>query len=76
MRTPALALSEIQALINNFKIMSASRRKGMNENATPQGYILPMFRALGWTVDNVNEVSPLFQEYRRQYDRHPCPGIS
>jgi type I restriction-modification system DNA methylase subunit len=30
----------------------------MNENATRQGYILPLFRALGWNVDNVNEVSP------------------
>jgi hypothetical protein len=53
-----LALTGIQALVKNFKALSASARKGMNENATRQGYILPMFRLLGWNVDNVNEVSP------------------
>jgi type I restriction-modification system DNA methylase subunit len=52
------ALTGIQALVKNFKALSASARKGMNENATRQGYILPMFRLLGWNVDNVNEVSP------------------
>ena len=30
----------------------------MNENATRQGYILPLFAALGWDTSNVNEVSP------------------
>jgi type I restriction-modification system DNA methylase subunit len=30
----------------------------MNENATRQGFIMPMFRALGWDIDNINEVSP------------------
>ena len=58
MTNPNLALTEIQTLVKKFKAMSASERKGMNENATRQGYILPMFRALGWNVDNVNEVSP------------------
>jgi len=53
-----LALTGIQALVKNFKALSGSARKGMNENATRQGYILPMFRLLGWNVDNVNEVSP------------------
>jgi type I restriction-modification system DNA methylase subunit len=58
MTTPGLAQAEIQALVKKFKSMSAFERKGMNEHATRQGYILPMFRALGWDVDNVNEVSP------------------
>jgi len=30
----------------------------MNEDATRLGLILPMFRALGWDIENVNEVSP------------------
>ncbi len=58
MTTPELASSEIQKLVQKFKALSAAERKGMNENATRQGYILPLFRALGWNVDNVNEVSP------------------
>ncbi|KAF0107976.1 MAG: putative type IV restriction endonuclease [Anaerolineaceae bacterium] len=52
------ACAQIETLVKRFKSLSAAERKGMNENATRQGYILPMFRALGWNVDNVNEVSP------------------
>jgi type I restriction-modification system DNA methylase subunit len=52
------AYAEVQRLVQRFKAISAAERKGMNENATRQGYILPLFRALGWNVDNVNEVSP------------------
>jgi len=58
MTTPDLAFSEVQKLVQRFKSLPAAERKGMNENATRQGYILPLFRALGWNVDNVNEVSP------------------
>ena len=52
------AYAEIESLIKRFKSLSAAERKGMNEHATRQGYILPLFRKLGWNVDNVNEVSP------------------
>ena len=52
------AYTQIEQLVQRFKSLPASERKGMNENATRQGYILPLFRALGWNVDNVNEVSP------------------
>jgi hypothetical protein len=52
------AYTAIGQLVQRFKSLSASERKSMNENATRQGYILPLFRALGWNVDNVNEVSP------------------
>jgi type I restriction-modification system DNA methylase subunit len=58
MTKPDFALTQIQALVKKFKSLTVSERKGMNENATRQGYILPLFRALGWNVDNVNEVSP------------------
>ena len=30
----------------------------MNEQATRLGYILPLFKALGWDTSNINEVSP------------------
>jgi hypothetical protein len=58
MTTLGTAYAEIQKLVQRFKSLPAAERKGMNENATRQGYILPLFRALGWNVDNVNEVSP------------------
>ncbi len=58
MTAPETAYAQIETLVKRFKALSSAERKGMNENATRQGYILPMFRALGWNVDNVNEVSP------------------
>ena len=53
-----LACSEIEKLVKNFKNLPAAQRKGMNEMQTRLGYILPMFRALGWDTSNINEVSP------------------
>lgn len=53
-----LAYTEIEKLITNFKNMPAAQRKGMNEMQTRLGYILPMFKALGWDTSNINEVSP------------------
>jgi len=58
MTTPETAYPEIEKLVQKFKNTSARERKAMNENATRQGFILPMFRALGWDIDNINEVSP------------------
>lgn len=58
MTTRETAYSEIEKLIQKFKATTARQRRDMNEHATRQGYILPMFRALGWDVDNINEVSP------------------
>jgi len=52
------AYTEIDRLVKKFKAMSAVQRKNMNEDATRLGLILPMFRALGWDIENVNEVSP------------------
>jgi type I restriction-modification system DNA methylase subunit len=52
------AYAQIESLIQRFKALTSAARKDMNENATRQGYILPLFRALGWNVDNTNEVSP------------------
>jgi type I restriction-modification system DNA methylase subunit len=52
------AYNEIARLVNDFKHMPAAQRKGMNEMQTRLGYILPLFRALGWDINNINEVSP------------------
>jgi predicted type IV restriction endonuclease len=53
-----LAYTEIERLITSFKNLPASQRRGMNEMQTRLGYILPLFRALGWDTSNINEVSP------------------
>lgn len=52
------AYKEIERLVKDFKNMPSAQRKGMNEMQTRLGYILPMFRALGWDINNINEVSP------------------
>ena len=58
MTTKELAYSDIERLVTNFKNMPASQRRGMNEMQTRLGYILPLFKALGWDTSNINEVSP------------------
>jgi hypothetical protein len=58
MTVSELAYTQIEKLIRKFKEMSTAERRKMNENATRQGFILPMFQALGWDTTNINEVSP------------------
>lgn len=58
MTNQEIAYAEIQRLITQFKNLPASQRKGLNEMQTRLGYILPMFKALGWDTSNINEVSP------------------
>jgi hypothetical protein len=58
MTTPELAYTEMEKLVTNFKSMPVAQRKGLNEMQTRLGYILPLFRALGWDTSNINEVSP------------------
>jgi type I restriction-modification system DNA methylase subunit len=58
MNSQDAAYAEIERLVKKFKDMTAVQRKSMNEDATRLGLILPMFRALGWDIENVNEVSP------------------
>ncbi|MBI5934554.1 MAG: N-6 DNA methylase [Chloroflexi bacterium] len=58
MKTQETAYAEIGKLVQKFKNLPVRERKTMNEHATRQGFILPMFRALGWDIDNVNEVNP------------------
>jgi type I restriction-modification system DNA methylase subunit len=58
MTAPESAYTEIEKLVKTFKGMPAAQRKGLNEMQTRLGYILPLFRALGWDINNINEVSP------------------
>lgn len=46
--SPDAARDDVARLVKKFKALSAPERRGMNEAQTRQGYILPLFAALGW----------------------------
>ncbi|MDH7489257.1 MAG: hypothetical protein QHH80_07080 [Anaerolineae bacterium] len=52
------ARHDIAQLVARYRALSSRERKEYNEAATRQGFILPLFRALGWNVDDPNEVKP------------------
>lgn len=52
------AREQIAQLVARYKALSSRERKEYNEAATRQGFILPLFRALGWNVDDPDEVKP------------------
>ena len=58
MTTHEQAYARVEQIVRRFKNLSAAERRALNENATRQGYILPLFGALDWDIENVNEVSP------------------
>ncbi len=58
MTNQEFAYTEIEHLVQEFKNLSTPRRKSMNEMQTRNGYILPLFKALGWNINNINEVNP------------------
>ena len=52
------AKQKIAELVEKYQKLTAKEIKSINEEATKQGFIQPMFRALGWDFENTNEVSP------------------
>ena len=46
------AKTEVERLVERFARLSARNRKGYNEPATRQEFILPLFRALGWNIED------------------------
>lgn len=48
---------QIERLVKKFKSLSPSARKNYNEADTRKDFILPLFRALEWDIDNTAEVS-------------------
>lgn len=56
MTTQELAYTAIERLVQNFISLPATQRKWMNEMQTRLGYILPLFRALGWDTSNINNL--------------------
>jgi len=54
----AEAKIEVERLVERFARLSARNRRRYNEPATRQEFVLPLFRALGWNVEDTREVSP------------------
>ncbi|AKG53069.1 hypothetical protein DGWBC_0383 [Dehalogenimonas sp. WBC-2] len=52
------ARQKIAEIVVKYQSQSASAIKSTNEAATKQGYIAPLFTALGWNFDDTAEVSP------------------
>lgn len=48
---------KVAELVAKYENLSASQIKAFNEANTKQGFIEPLFRALGWDVDDSNEVT-------------------
>jgi len=55
---PAGSYAEAKERVEKFKALPKRTRDAMNEEATKQGYILPLFRALGWDTSDPAVVSP------------------
>ena len=54
----AKARSEIEKLVAKYnKVVEDNRVKKYNEEMTKKDFILPLFRALGWKVEDSTEVT-------------------
>ncbi len=54
----AKAKTQVKRLVDRFAGLRSENRKRYNEPATRQEFILPLFRALGWNIEDTREVSP------------------
>ena len=51
-----LAREQVAALVARYDSLSARKRRGYSEEEVKQGFLLPLFRALGWDVENRDDV--------------------
>ncbi len=52
------AKQKVVELVVKYQNLNTSQIKEFHEAKTKQGFIVPMFRALGWDFDDTNEVAP------------------
>ncbi len=52
------AKQKVSALVQKYTSTDQHKLKLYNEAATKQGFIQPLFEALGWDFSNIDEVSP------------------
>jgi hypothetical protein len=57
MTASTFAHDQIERLVKKFKSLTSAARKSYNEAETRKDFILPLFRALEWDIDNAAEVS-------------------
>ncbi|MCU0499560.1 MAG: hypothetical protein MUF87_19595, partial [Anaerolineae bacterium] len=57
MDTKTHAQQQIAQLVSKFRETPKKDRKSYNEQETRLTWILPLFRALGWDIENRHEVS-------------------
>ena len=50
------ARAEIRALVARYQALDATQRRRYSEEEVKQGFLLPLFRALGWDVEKRDEV--------------------
>ena len=51
------AYAAVERIVRKFKNLSPAARRAYNEDNTRKDFILPLFRALSWDIDNAVEVS-------------------
>ena len=54
---PENACEKIQQLVKKFKSLSSSARRAYNEDNTRKDFILPLFQALDWNINDSAEVN-------------------
>ncbi len=52
------AKKKVEELVKKYKALSPAEIKRFKEEMTKQGFIEPLFKALGWDFENINEVTP------------------
>ncbi|MBI5305541.1 MAG: N-6 DNA methylase [Chloroflexi bacterium] len=54
---PQIAYDQIERLVKRFKNLPSRERHAYNEDNTRKDFILPLFRALEWNIDDAREVT-------------------
>ena len=54
---PSDAYNQVESLVKRYRALSNAARRSYNEDNTRKDFILPLFRALEWNVENTTEVS-------------------
>ena len=67
---------KITKLIEKFHTLDAHKVKGINEAATKQGFIQPLFEALGWDFTDYLEYKPMYTSPLAIPEQSTDEGIS
>ncbi|MDP2951697.1 MAG: hypothetical protein Q8O76_00070, partial [Chloroflexota bacterium] len=52
------AQQKVAKLVADYQALTPAQVKSYHEAMTKQGFVVPLFRSLGWDFDDVNEVTP------------------